>query len=190
VEPYFNETLSSIPSLLPGDQQAELQTLAIASCKALGLRTGVFHVEAKYTSRGARIIEVNCRMGGGSVYFTNRLVYGVDLAIEQLILSCGGKPLPKVERYEPFCCLAQYSLPSLRSGIISNVDFLAAWKDHPRMVYADLMVHTGQHIVGPDSGMPTWLCDIMCVASTVEKSIQFLKDIETNMPCPVVDQLP
>jgi hypothetical protein len=28
---------------------------------------GVFHVELKYTSRGARLIEVNCRMGGGPV---------------------------------------------------------------------------------------------------------------------------
>ena len=28
--------------------------------QALGLTTGVFHVEAKYTSRGPRIVEVNC----------------------------------------------------------------------------------------------------------------------------------
>lgn len=56
--------------------------------QALGLTTGVFHVEAKYTSHGARLIEVNCRMGGGPVQLINRLVYGVDLVVEQLILRC------------------------------------------------------------------------------------------------------
>ena len=35
--------------------------------KALGLKLGAFHVEAKYTSRGPRLIEVNARMGGGPV---------------------------------------------------------------------------------------------------------------------------
>ncbi len=35
--------------------------------QALGLTLGVFHVELKYTSRGARLVEVNCRMGGGPV---------------------------------------------------------------------------------------------------------------------------
>lgn len=35
--------------------------------QALGLRLGVFHVECKFTSRGARLIEVNTRMGGGPV---------------------------------------------------------------------------------------------------------------------------
>ena len=40
---------------------------------------GVFHVELKYTSRGPRLIEINCRMGGGPVRNTNLLVWGVDM---------------------------------------------------------------------------------------------------------------
>ena len=30
--------------------------------------------------------------------------------------------------------------------------------------------------------MPTWLCEIMCTAPTVEEGIQFVKDVEV---CPV-----
>jgi len=37
--------------------------------QALGLSLGVFHVELKQTSRGPRLIEINCRMGGGPVRF-------------------------------------------------------------------------------------------------------------------------
>jgi hypothetical protein len=62
IEPYFNETGSNSPSVLPSYQQRELLELAVKSCKALGLQIGVFHVEGKYTSRGPRLIEVNCRM--------------------------------------------------------------------------------------------------------------------------------
>lgn len=45
----------------------ELLELSANALKALGMKLGVFHVEAKYTSRGARLIEVNSRMGGGPV---------------------------------------------------------------------------------------------------------------------------
>jgi hypothetical protein len=44
--------------------------VALFACvcsQALGFHMGVFHVEAKYTSRGPRLIEVNARMGGGPV---------------------------------------------------------------------------------------------------------------------------
>jgi carnosine synthase len=67
IPPYFNETGSNCPSILPRSQQKELIGLAVASVQALGLSLGVFHVELKYTSRGARLIEVNARMGGGPV---------------------------------------------------------------------------------------------------------------------------
>ncbi len=120
-EPYFNETGSNCPSILPRKQQKELLELSVKSVQVrlaalkvlagarrdasppllltnlsasaqdafpltlfyathnttaqsttkppqcLGLKLGVFHVEAKYTSRGPRLIEVNCRMGGGPV---------------------------------------------------------------------------------------------------------------------------
>ncbi|KAK2080066.1 hypothetical protein QBZ16_002462 [Prototheca wickerhamii] len=79
IEPYFNETGSNSPSILPAQQQKELLELSVASVQALGFDMGVFHVECKYTSRGARLIEVNCRMGGGPVRNMNLMVWGVDL---------------------------------------------------------------------------------------------------------------
>lgn len=75
----FNETGSNCPSVLTSQQQLELLELSEKSLKACGMRLGVFHVEAKYTSRGPRLIEINSRMGGGPVRLTNLLVWGVDL---------------------------------------------------------------------------------------------------------------
>jgi carnosine synthase len=72
IEPYFNETGSNCPSILPVATQKELLDLAVASVQALGFRLGVFHVELKATSRGPRLIEVNARMGGGGVRCVER----------------------------------------------------------------------------------------------------------------------
>ena len=55
----FNETGSNSPSVLSDAQQAELVGLGVASTKALGFRLGVFCLNCKYTSRGARLIEIN-----------------------------------------------------------------------------------------------------------------------------------
>lgn len=70
---------------------------------------GVFHVELKYTSRGARLIEVNARMGGGPVRDTNLLVWGVDLIEQQLLASCGIPCCPGVAP-EPLRELAELSV--------------------------------------------------------------------------------
>jgi biotin carboxylase len=89
VEPYFNETGSNSPSILPTSQQRELLELAVKSVQAVGFTMGVYHVECKYTSHGPRLIEINCRMGGGPVRNMNLLVWGVDMVEEQLLCTAG-----------------------------------------------------------------------------------------------------
>ena len=62
LEPYFQEVGANCPSTLTAAQQKELIELSVAATLSLGFTCGVFHVESKYTSHGARLIEVNCRM--------------------------------------------------------------------------------------------------------------------------------
>ncbi len=59
IEPYFNETGSNCPSILPMKNQRELCELAVNTVAALGFQAGVFHVEGKATSHGPHIIEVS-----------------------------------------------------------------------------------------------------------------------------------
>ena len=83
---------------------------------------GVFHVELKYTSHGPRLIEVNCRMGGGPVRATNLLVWGVDLVEEQLLCSAGIPSRPPIAA-KPLMYIAEYSVNAKVSGRVMNVDF-------------------------------------------------------------------
>jgi biotin carboxylase len=109
VEPYFNETGSNCPSILPRNQQMELLDLGIKAVQCMGFELGVFHVELKYTSHGARLIEVNARMGGGPVRDTNLLVWGVDL-VEQHITSCCGIPCQPPVSQKPLRELAELTI--------------------------------------------------------------------------------
>ncbi|MBI5203098.1 MAG: ATP-grasp domain-containing protein [Elusimicrobia bacterium] len=91
-EPYFLATGSSMPSrLLNAKEQAEVRKLVEDTLKAIDASDGVFHVEFKYTSMGARIIEVNARPGGVYVVPWNEIVNGVDLA-EMLFATAAGVP--------------------------------------------------------------------------------------------------
>ena len=88
-----------------------------------GMVQGVFHVELKYTSRGPRLIEVNCRMGGGPVRNTNLLVWGVDL-VEEHLLTCAGIPSRPPIAAKPLMYIAEYSINALKTGKMQHIDFL------------------------------------------------------------------
>lgn len=96
VEPYFNETGSNCPSMLSRAKQMEIMDLGVKAVQCMNFESGVFHVELKFTGRGARLIEVNARMGGGPVRDTNLLVWGVDLVEQQLLSACGIRCRPAI----------------------------------------------------------------------------------------------
>jgi carnosine synthase len=108
LEPWFNETGDNSPSILPDDHQRELEALCVGSLKCLGFKCGVFHVEAKYTTRGPRLIEINSRMGGGQVRENNLAVWGVDLVDESLMTAVGLPCHPPVPSGAYTCRSALY----------------------------------------------------------------------------------
>jgi carnosine synthase len=185
VEPYFNETGSNCPSVLSRADQKSLLELSVASVRALGLKEGVFHVEAKATSRGARLIEVNCRMGGGPVRDTNLLVWGVDLVEEHLMTAAGIPSRPPTAR-RPLVHMAEYSINADKSGILERDDFLKEWASHPDVLYARPLAKAGERVVCVADGLPTWVCELMAVKPRVEEAIEFVKSIERAIsPLPI-----
>lgn len=88
-EPWFQEVGASCPSPLKTKVQQELEKLAENTLHVLGFRGGCFHVELMYMPDGARIIEVNARMGGASVREVNLVAWGVDLIEEHRFGACG-----------------------------------------------------------------------------------------------------
>ncbi|XP_053385384.1 carnosine synthase 1-like isoform X2 [Mercenaria mercenaria] len=94
--PYFTETAAVMPSSLPEDKQAQLIVAAYQCCTEIGLSSGTFNVELLMTSTGPKLIEINARMGGFYLRDWIKEIYGVDLMLCSLMISCGVQPyVPK-----------------------------------------------------------------------------------------------
>ena len=184
-EPWFNETGDNCPSILPQYQIDEMEKLCIGTVKALGLTTGVLHVEAKYTSRGPRLIEVNCRMGGGQVHSNNLAVWGVDLVVEHLLTTIGVPSRPPVPE-KPKTCRSNLAINSDTTGIMGPGDWISKWNDYPGVIRAESLVKEGDHVTGPSDGLPSWLAEIWCEAPTVEEAIALVRKIEADVVPPII----
>uniref|UniRef100_A0A7S0I1C0 ATP-grasp domain-containing protein n=1 Tax=Hanusia phi TaxID=3032 RepID=A0A7S0I1C0_9CRYP len=92
--PFFLEAGCSAPSSLPQHAQTSLIRMAeriVAEFAREANRRidGVLHVEAKWTSRGAVPIEVNCRLGGAECRCMHMAGWGVDLGVEEAMVALG-----------------------------------------------------------------------------------------------------
>ncbi|XP_040176764.1 carnosine synthase 1 isoform X2 [Rana temporaria] len=90
--PGFTETAAALPSRLNQERRCQLVQAALRSCQALNLYPGVFNVELKLTESGPRLLEINPRMGGFYLRDWIRHIYGTDLVLVALALSCGIEP--------------------------------------------------------------------------------------------------
>jgi len=180
LEPYFNETWAVVPSLLPLEQQRALRSLAVESVKALGFFDGVFHVELRYSPSGPQLIEVNARMGGGPVHKLNMESWGVDLVEETLFIALGIPSRPVVAQ-KPINCIASSQVNALRSGILVDHSFLDVLRDFSSVISVKTYVPVGEKVVGPDTGLPTWLAEVIVAEPTSQGALDLLLEIEDQI---------
>jgi len=185
LEPYFNETWGLVPSKLPKERQRELKNLAVDCCKALGFESGIFHVECKYTSSGPQLIEVNARMGGGPVHECNRLVWGVDL-VEEALFAALGIPAWPVVPTEPDVCVAYTFVNARKSGRLVSSDCINDLRSLKNVVWALPLVHSGDEVVGPDQGLPTWLCLLVVTGNSQQEALDYVLSLESELPVQIV----
>lgn len=73
------ETGNFLPHHLGADQAAEVVAVAVRGARALDVNSGALHVEVKLTPCGPELIEVNGRIGGGSIDALYASVHGRSL---------------------------------------------------------------------------------------------------------------
>jgi biotin carboxylase len=89
--PPFREAGSFWPSHLDPAEEREVAGLAAAAVRALGVTSGLSHVEIKLTQAGPRILEVNGRLGGCIAELALRAA-GTDLCELACRLALGETP--------------------------------------------------------------------------------------------------
>jgi hypothetical protein len=140
--------------------------------------------QAKYTTRGPRLIEVNSRMGGGQVRENNLAVWGVDLVNESLLSAIGMPNAPPVPDTSLTCRSALY-FNAMRTGFVGKGDWLEAIRGLPGVVYAKLLVKEGDAVTCCEDGMPTWLGQLMCDGATPEEAMDRVKAYEKLVRPPI-----
>ena len=75
----FRETGNFLPHLLDPVTADAVVEMALRAARALRVRTGALHIEVKLTPDGPRILELNGRVGGGSIDALFAMVHGPTL---------------------------------------------------------------------------------------------------------------
>lgn len=118
-EPFFVETGHSVPSI--HSDNTRLRNMAEHACRALGIRYGVAHFEARITPSGDfRIMEVAARTGGDAIMDLVEQCYGVN-PYELHAASCLGRPTELPERLVPRG-LAAIAFLKADVGIVQSVN--------------------------------------------------------------------
>jgi len=128
VGPFFEETLYITPSRRPAAEQQAVAAAVAAAARALGLREGPVHAEARLDAQGPSILEVAARSIGGLC--ARALRFGAGLSLEELlILHALGREVETLER-EPRAA-GVMMLPIPRAGLLVAVDGAAAARAVP-----------------------------------------------------------
>jgi len=179
--PYFNETWGVCPSVLPKEQQAALKDLAVKSVEAIGITSGVLHVECKMTSTGPHLIEVNARMGGGPVRECNLRTWGVDLVEETIFLALGIPARPMVPK-QPLAAFAYSLCNAKQSGRLGDTKCVEKIASQEGVVKAKMMCRAGDSVVGPADGLPTWLCELYVAKPTAKEALACVLKLDAEFP--------
>jgi carnosine synthase len=128
--------------------------------RAFGFRTGVLHIEAKTTSRGPRIVEVNARMGGGRIHEIVEAVWGVDLVEAQLRASLGLAPALEPSR-RPRCAVVDHIVHAPATGRLADLTFGDVEPYGDLGLAIDVEAAVGDAVVGPEAVFATVLAEVV-----------------------------
>ena len=116
--PYFEETIFTTPSRLPGEIVAAVTRTTADACAALGLREGPVHAELRVSKGRVWMLELAARSIGGLC--SRSLRFGVGVSLEEVILRHAlGLPLGDLRREAAASGVMMLPIP--RAGVLREV---------------------------------------------------------------------
>jgi hypothetical protein len=152
---------------LPPDHPdlAEILDLHRRTVHALGLRSGVTHLELLKSSTGLLVGEIACRPGGGGIPDGVRLQYGVDIWQAFRETSLGLEPTVQVTEREGL--VMSYLLP-VKPGRIVALSTAAELETVPSVLRVDMYDQVGDVNRGPVGSCATTGVVHLCVRDEAE----------------------
>ncbi|MFG2873459.1 ATP-grasp domain-containing protein [Streptomyces sp. NPDC048337] len=140
--PYFVETAHRTVAEVDGEARDRVAELGAAVLDAMGMDTGIVHLEFRLTPGGPAVMEVAVRTPGDRLMDLLGMAYGIDW-YETVIRMALGRELPPPPT--ALCRTASY-LPSAHPGTVAEVQGLAEVLAHPAVVEAEVNVAPGDAV--------------------------------------------
>ncbi len=126
----FREGGHFVPAVLPADTADAVVDVAGRAATAIGVRHGVLHTEIQLTHLGPVVIEVNGRVGGGSIprLYANRHGVSLRLLAARAALGLTAGPPPDLASGPPYSYAFLLQAPQQAGRVerVAGLDRLAA----------------------------------------------------------------
>lgn len=140
----YTPSAHSWPSSMPLEKQEELCSELQRLISLLGMKNGVFNIEARLGGDGkVYIMEVSPRGGGNRLSEVLKMATGVDL-IKNAVRACVGLPVEEVEQLPYNGAWAVIMLHSKNKGVFERVECSSQIKDC--LVAMDLLIKPSQKL--------------------------------------------
>lgn len=149
--PHFEEIGHIVDAADPLLRQPDLLDVLRRAHQAVGFANGVTHSEMRLTSRGPKIIEINCRLGGDLIPYVGFLASGIDPGRVAVQVACGIHP--DIKATHTRVAAVRFYYPS-RDVTVADVQI----NQHalfPSIDVAGPLVGPGQRLVLPPEGHVT-----------------------------------
>jgi biotin carboxylase len=142
--PFFEETLYVTPSRHPGALQEEVLRVIGEGARALGLREGPVHAEARLSPEGPVVLEIAARSIGGLCSRTLR--FGAGLSLEEVLVAHAmGLPLDDHEREARAAGVLMLPIPA--RGVLHGVSGLEEARAVPGVEDAVITAPLGRELI-------------------------------------------
>ncbi len=147
--PYFVELGHISPAAITAALGYDLVDVSVKACMALGLSTGIFHVELINSIDGPRIVEINPRPAGDKI--TSHLLplsHRIDLYELHLKILCG-------EAEKQLKCdnkvAAIFFMTANQEGRVIDISVADTLSQHSDIIELELYVKAGDKVCKPTS---------------------------------------
>lgn len=185
-EDYSLEYTAFFPSNLDKDIISELKEKTKLALIALGLNNCPFHLEARVSSTGVKILEVAARAGGG--FITSHLIpYASGYSLhEQMIRGALGLPIKWKEFDSISKCFSGMTLPVLnKSGVLKRMDGLDSALEVDGVKFIVPIKKVGDEIKLPPNDFKPFSCFIIGVHSEYESLVSSLENARNSIICDI-----
>ncbi len=138
--PHFVEIGHRTGTLLDPARTVAVEEFATAVLGALGMRTGVVHLEFRLAQDGPTLMEVAVRTPGDYLMELLGASYGIDW-FEMAVRLALSMPLPEPPRHRPTPAAGYF--PVVRPGVVAAIDGLEEVRAHPAVRRAGVLAAVG-----------------------------------------------